>query len=99
MTRDYKKLFEQVKHLVNKADPLRLLQQGAPSDEYDQEIAKILAHLHKCETVDELRKSVFAIFLESFGSTSAGNELNYQELASALYQLRKSRGRSGTGTD
>ena len=89
MTADYKKLLEEVTQLVNKADPLRLLQQGAPSDEYDQEIAKILAHLYKCETVDELRKSVFAIFLESFGSTSAGRELDYQELASALCQLRK----------
>ena len=89
MTADYKKLLEEVKQLVNKADPLRLLQQGAPSDEYDQEIAKILAHLHKCETIDELRRSVFAIFLESFGSTSAGSELDYQELASALYLLRK----------
>ena len=91
MTVNYKKLLKEVKQLVNKADPLRLLQQGAPSDEYDQEIAKVLAHLHKCETVDELRRSVFAIFLESFGLTSAGSERDYQELASALYQLRKSK--------
>lgn len=89
MTGNYKKLFEEVAQLVNKADPLRLIQQGAPSDEYDQEIAKILAHLSKCETVDDLRRSVFAIFLESFGSTSAGSEADYQELASVLYQLRK----------
>ena len=86
---DYKKLFKQVKQLVGKADPLGLLQHGAPSDEYDQEIAKILAHLHTCETVDQLRKSVFAIFLKSFGSDTAGSEQDYQELASALYQLRK----------
>jgi hypothetical protein len=90
MTANYKKLLKEVKQLVNKIDPLGLLQQGAPSDEYGQEITKILAHLPKCETVDELRKSVFAIFLESFGSTSAGHERDYQELASALYQLRKS---------
>ena len=89
MTENYKQRFEQIRQVLGKADPLGLVQHGAPSDEYDQEVAKILAQLHRCETIDQLRKSVFAVFLESFGAETAGSERDYQDLASALYQLRK----------
>ncbi len=56
-------IFWIVKTAVDRADPCRLLEHGAPSDEYDSESAKIAALIsgeHGVEKIAEIMSEVFS---------------------------------------
>lgn len=54
-----------VKVIINKWDPLNLFP-GAPDDEYDVEINKIIISMSTTESAKELAKEIQVIFQEAF---------------------------------
>jgi len=86
---NYNQLFKTVKEALTKADPIGLIAQGAPPDEYDNEVAKIIPCLQRYKTVEQLRTGIFRVFLESFGSQSVSCDAEFDALAQTLYKLLK----------
>lgn len=78
---DYKATFRIVKNVINDLDLLGLLKNGVPNDEYEDEIAKIVARLNHYKDVKSLQEEIYIIFKESFGVDSAGNLDSYYETA------------------
>ena len=63
----YKNLFNNIKSIVNDHDPLHLLGSGAPDDEYEQEVASIVANLKNVSTKKDLDNLIIRVFKDSFG--------------------------------
>ena len=57
---------QNVKVLGRQLDPYSLISEGAPKDEFDQEVAKILANLPKCSSGDDLNKLMLDVFFDQF---------------------------------
>lgn len=51
-------------------DPLGLAADGAPPDEYAQEVARIVARIPRCRGEAELAAAISEVFSESFESDS-----------------------------
>lgn len=51
-------------------DPLGLAADGAPPDEYAQEVARIVARIPRCRSEAELAAAISEVFSESFESDS-----------------------------
>lgn len=54
--------------MINDWDPYNLIQEGAPDDEYESEVAKILAGLPKCNSTKETAELISTVLTESFDS-------------------------------
>lgn len=83
----YKNLFSLVKAIVNKNDPIGLLEQGSPADEYDTEIKSIVAAATKCKTVQELQEEIYSIFKDSFGDETVGSKNLYLAIAKDIFNI------------
>lgn len=81
-------LKEKIKGIVNKYDPIKLLEIGAPDDEYNPEIKKILPALQKAISVDQLHNMVYELFVYMFDKDTAGPKKNYRKLSEELYSLK-----------
>ena len=86
---DVKSTSALVKEIINKNDPLNLLKQGAPSDEYEAEIESITAAASKCKTVKELQEAIHGIFKDNFGEETAGNINLYFDIAKDIFKKAK----------
>ena len=76
--------FEIIKSAIDKWDPIDLLTH-APKDEYDVEclqISKVYT-----ESIEELGKSIYIIFLTSFGSAFSKNEEDCIVIAKAIIDI------------
>ena len=58
-----------VKSVVDKADPMGLLELCCPADEYDSEIEMIFARIRKGMSADEIANVIHAVFFEMFGES------------------------------
>jgi hypothetical protein len=89
----YKKRFSLVKESIVSRDPLGLIASGAPTDEYDEEVARILVILPQCGTPEELGDKIGAIFQDSFGGDITREAMVFKELArDILVRARKVEG-------
>lgn len=59
---------DQLLTLVNNWDPIGLLQSGAPRDEYDRVIDKLLGMLSRSAPRDEIARSLEGDFVEHYGA-------------------------------
>ena len=84
--RKYKALVAAVKAALNKADPIGLLEMGAPSDEYDPEVATIVPRVAKAADVSEVHRIVHEEFKQWFGVDTAGPITNYEAPAHEIWQ-------------
>ena len=82
----YKIQLSLVADVINQHDPIALLKQGAPNDEYSDEVQRIVAGLHKCASVDDAQQLIYSVFKENFGQHTAGNVERYQRIAEELFQ-------------
>lgn len=63
-------IYQHIKAVIDKWDPVELLAMHAPSDEYDYEIRLICEFLTVQPLISErlLLKQIYTIFTENFGS-------------------------------
>lgn len=78
-------LFRQVKKVVNKRDPIGLISGGAPEDEYDSEIAKVVNLLNAGKISAEAIRN---IFVSSFDEQLAGEIEKYNSIADDIRKMR-----------
>jgi len=62
----YFDLFKHVSETINEWDPYSLLETGAPSDEFDSEIASIVARIKEIKTENDAILVISEIFKKSF---------------------------------
>jgi hypothetical protein len=91
-----KHLYARVKCIVNAADPIGLLSEGASDDEYHPEIDEIAFWLPKsgCRTIAQTNAMVHRQFVTWRGARTAGPRDAYREIATAIHALRSRRARS-----
>ena len=85
--KEYKMLFEKVRDIVNDIDPMNLMG-GAPINEYDNEVARILVQLKNTSDEQIFRDEIYDVFLESFGS-DIGSKEKYIELTHRIFEEKK----------
>lgn len=90
----YKNLVAAVERAIDEADPMGLLEGGAPVDEYAPEIGTIVPRVVNAQSVEEVATVLHEEFLRWFGDDTAGPRHVYEAPAGkiwkALLEFRKS---------
>lgn len=90
----YQALVAAVERAINDADPIALLESGAPTDEYAPEIGTILPRIANAERPDDVTDVLHEEFLRWFGEGTAGSRQAYEaparQIWDALLEFRKS---------
>ena len=81
---NYAKVRSVVKEAIQNADPMGLLRFGAPVDEYDDEIQRIVAGLRSCNDENDLRILICHVFQDNFDET-VGAEKVFVEFARCIW--------------
>ena len=68
----YKRLFSEVRALLNEADPIGLIAMGAPDDEYEPEVGTILPRLPQATSVEECQAIIDSEFDRWFSPEIVG---------------------------
>ncbi len=91
-TRDeYDEAFALVKAAIADWDPYSLLATGSPDDEFDDQVARILAGLSDISSDKDLSKLVSAVFSASF-EKEYFSPSDCAEVGGELFRLLRSRG-------
>jgi hypothetical protein len=89
----YQAVVAAVERAINEADPIGLLEGGAPPGEYSPEIGTILPRVVDAQGVDEVTAVLHEEFLRWFGDGTAGPRQAYEVPArriwDALLEYRK----------
>jgi hypothetical protein len=91
--RRYQALVAAVERAVNEADPIGLLEIGAPTDEYSPEIGTIVPRIANAQQPDDVTDVLHEEFLRWFGAGTAGPRDAYgapaRRIWDALLEYRK----------
>lgn len=68
MKRDYATLYAEVRAILNKHDPVGLIEMGAPADEYEPEVGTILPRLRETASPDDVQRVLHGEFEWWFGT-------------------------------
>src|SRR5438045_2508392 len=74
----YQRLVAAVERAINEADPIRLLEVGAPADEYSPEIGTILPRLAGVQGVSDVTNMLHEEFVRWFDQGIAGPSQAYE---------------------
>jgi hypothetical protein len=74
-----------VAEALREADPVRLLEIGAPADEYDPEIGTILPRLRTASSAEEVRTMLHEEFVRWFDADPAGSAEAYDGAAQRIW--------------
>jgi len=88
----YKQIFSLVQVVINRWDPYGLLEGGAPEDEFESEIASVVAKIKTIKTENDAARALSEVFSEAFephfftadACTDVGREL-FHELKKAKF--------------
>lgn len=91
----YQALVAAVARAINDADPIGLLEGGAPADEYSPEIGTIVPRVANARSVDDVTAVLHEEFLRWFGEETAGltqaaYEAPARHIWGAVLEFRKS---------
>jgi hypothetical protein len=90
----YLSLVAAVERAINDADPIGLLEGGAPADEYSSEIGTIVPRVVNVQSADEIISVLHEEFLRWFGKETAGPRHAYEAPArhiwGAVLEFRRS---------
>lgn len=75
-----------VERAINDADPIGLLEGGAPADEYSPEIGTIVPRVVNAQNVDEITAVLHEEFLRWFGDDTAGPRHPYEAPAGKIWE-------------
>ena len=93
MDKQYQVLVTAIERAINEADPIGLLEIGAPKDEYSPEIGTILPRIANAQQLDDVTDLLHEEFLRWFGEGTAGPRDAYEAPArliwDALLEYRK----------
>lgn len=78
-------LREAISEALREADPIGLLQGGAPVDEYDPEIGTILPRLRAAASASDAQRIVHEEFAAWFGEEIAGSPEGYEQAALRIW--------------
>ena len=67
---DYEKALGIVGRMIRAWDPYSLIAEGAPADEFDEEIAQVVVQIPHCRDIDDIAKAISDVFSEAFGPDS-----------------------------
>lgn len=81
-----KKAMKTIKDIIDKNDPIGLINIGAPSDEYDSETKQISNGLDKCNSEEDVLNMVYKIFKDSFDEDIAGKKDTFKNIAKQIYE-------------
>ena len=84
--REFRPLRKVVAAAIAKADPIGLLQLGAPGDEYDHEVAAILPELRNASSEEDVRRIIRKEFARRFGDDVAGPAERYTEASATIWR-------------
>jgi hypothetical protein len=84
--RRYDVLVAAVKAALDAADPISLLEMGAPSDEYGLEVGTIVPRVAKASDLDEVTRIVHKEFVRWFDRDIAGPITAYEAPAREIWQ-------------
>jgi hypothetical protein len=82
----YRLLYAAVSEALFHADPIGLIEIGAPRDEYDPEVTTILPRLREATGVDDVRRIVHQEFVRWFNTDIAGPPDRYTATATLVWQ-------------
>ena len=74
---------------LNEHDPIRLIESGAPADEYNYERSLISGPLLRCASAAEVLDLVYMVFCDCFDVKTAGPREPYEPLADELWRIRE----------
>ena len=80
-----------IRSVIHEWDPYCLLRSGAPEDEFDDEIALVLAEIHRIRSQSDAITLVSVVFSRAFGPEEFGRDACAQ-VGSQLYNGLKSAG-------
>ena len=83
--RDYEKAIEIIGGIIRAWDPYCLIAEGAPSDEFDGEIAKITAKVPSFRSSSDVARAISEVFLASFGPKEQFSPLDCAEPAEHIF--------------
>jgi hypothetical protein len=75
-----------VERAINDADPIGLLEGGAPADEYSPEIGTIVPRVANAQSVDEITAVLHEEFVRWFGDETAGPRQVYEAPARQIWR-------------
>jgi|SRR5688572_7250886 len=65
----YEQAFALIRDVISSWDPYCLVASGAPQDEFDGEIARILARLRGAKSGTDVAEAISIVFSEAFGES------------------------------
>lgn len=71
---------------MNEADPVGLLEGGAPADEYSPEIGAIVPRVAKAQSAEEVTTVLHEEFVRWFGGDNAGPRDAYDTPAARIWE-------------
>ena len=83
--RRYEALVAAVERAINEADPIGLLEIGAPPDEYAPEIGTIVPRLTSADRLDDVGAVLHEEFIRWFGDDTAGPRHAYEASARRIW--------------
>jgi hypothetical protein len=87
LERQYGKLYLGLRSAVNDTDPIELKGRIELEEEYDPEIAVILAKIQGCRSYDEVHRMVYDVFVKKFDPPVAGSPKKYKPIARKICEL------------
>lgn len=84
-----KRFANAVRKVLNRHDPVGLIADGAPADEYDYQQAAIMRKLPACKSIERLQAMIHEEFCHWFNPEKAGPREKYKQPAVDLFRLYK----------
>lgn len=82
--------FMELRNIINRHDPIKLIAIGAPEDEYESEVKTIIVQLDSSMTVEQIHDLVYQEFLRWFDDESTvGAKDAYQNLTNDIYGWKR----------
>lgn len=86
MNKRYQVLAAAIERAINEADPIGLLEAGAPADEYGSEVGTILPRITNAQLPDDVTHVLHEEFLRWFGDGTAGPRQAYEAPARRIWE-------------
>lgn len=83
---------EIIRNLINEWDPVDLINQGAPNNEYEYEIIQLSNYLKNEITIQELAIKIYTLFKNSFGDDVFNKEYDECFVVASKYFKQKNKG-------